>query len=188
VPKIEIDAAAIARLTGFGVGTVNVWVSRGIIPGTTAAGQGRMRLFDETQARHIAIVANLVHLGYAAPFASTAACSARDGADQPGARLIVGPPRKQPSGLRSGPSVDFFIAKSPDELDRRLAKFVDGPPECYTVVKVDQIAERVRKFVNDPDLMEKAERGISRKWAKAHRALTEPRLANKPAITEPTEP
>jgi MerR-like DNA binding protein len=184
----EIDAAAVARLTGVSVGTLNVWISRGLVPDTTLSGQGRSRLFNETQARHIAIMTALVRLGYPAPSASNATWQARNGWDQPGARLIIGPPRVLPGRrLGSSPTVDFVIAESAEALDRVLDAFTDGAPEVYTVVKVDKLVERVRKFVNDPDVMEKAERGIARKWAKARRALLEPQPATEPAIPEPTE-
>jgi hypothetical protein len=151
-----IDAAAVTRIAGVAVGTLNVWINRNLIPGVTVGAQGRARFFDLETVLHIAIMVALVQLGYAAPFASRGAYLARDGSERLGAKLIIGPPRKLPGGrLGSSPTITFVEAHSPQDLDRVLDRFVDGRPESFTIVEVDRVAARVRKAFDDPDPLER---------------------------------
>jgi len=121
--------------------------------------QGRARLFDLATVAHIAIMAALVRLSYAAPFASLAAFQARNDGDKPGARLIIGPPRVLPGGrLSSVPTITFVNAPSVEALDRILDRFADGRPESVTIVEVDRIVARVGKAFVDPDPLEKLQR------------------------------
>src|SRR5712671_5799919 len=137
-----IDAAAVTRIAGVAVGTLNVWINRNLIQGVTVL--------------HIAIMVALVQLGHAAPFASRGAYLARDGSERLGAKLIIGPPRKLPGGrLGSSPTITFVEAHSPQDLDRVLDRFVDGRPESFAIVEVDRVAARVRKAFDDPDPLER---------------------------------
>jgi hypothetical protein len=65
-----MDARAVAQISGIEVGTLNVWVQRGIIPGMSVGARGRQRDFDLKTATHILIVSELVRLGLGAPAAS----------------------------------------------------------------------------------------------------------------------
>jgi len=64
-----MDARAVAEIADIEVGTLNVWVQRGLIPGMTIGARGRQRDFDLDTATHILIMAQLVRLGFGAPFA-----------------------------------------------------------------------------------------------------------------------
>ena len=68
-----MDARAIAELAGVGVGTLNVWVQRGLIPGMSTGARGRQREFDDVAATNVLLIATLVRLGWTAPLASTIA-------------------------------------------------------------------------------------------------------------------
>ena len=140
--KIEVDASAIERLTGISVGTLNVWISRNLLPEASANRQGRARRFDEVQARHLTIMAALVRLGYPAPFASMAAFQTRFKWQKPGVHLVIGQPQPVDGAplLSSLPTVDVVVVKPTDALS-------SVPLESFTVVKVDRIVERVRKFM-----------------------------------------
>src|SRR5256885_14711188 len=67
-----MDARAVAEAAGVGVGTLNVWVQRGLIPGMKTGASGRQRDFDLDTATYIAIVSELViRMGITARTAST---------------------------------------------------------------------------------------------------------------------
>src|SRR6266576_2625685 len=105
------DAAAVMRITGVAVGTLNVWINRNLIPGMTVGTQGRARLFDLHTVIHVAIVVALVRLGHAAPFAAQAASLAQGRSERLGAKLIVGPPDTFPgSRLDTSPTGIFVEA------------------------------------------------------------------------------
>ena len=58
-----MDAQAVAAAAGVAVGTLNVWIQRGLIPGMTIGSRGRQRNFDLTTAVGIGIIGELVELG-----------------------------------------------------------------------------------------------------------------------------
>src|SRR5215470_19366416 len=87
-----IDAATVARIAGVDVGTLNVWIGRHLIPFVGVGIRGRARIFDLETVVHIAIMAALVRLSYAAPYASSAAWRAREGYWQRGAKLLIASP------------------------------------------------------------------------------------------------
>ena len=65
-----MDARAVAEAAGIPVGTLNVWVQRGLIPGMKVGSQGRQRDFDLNTAIGIGIVGEFVRFGFDAPVAS----------------------------------------------------------------------------------------------------------------------
>jgi hypothetical protein len=155
-----IDAAAVERITRVLTGTVNMWIRRGLIPGMSVGTQGSAREFDFDTVLHIAVMGALGRLGFAAPFAAMAASEARDeGFDQLGAKLVIGPPRKNVYGFLSMvPTVDHVIAETLAELEPFLDEFADGRPEAFVVLEIDRIAARVREAFSNPDLTERARR------------------------------
>src|ERR1700730_5982232 len=76
-PVVGIDASTLSRIAGVAIGTLNVWVGRGLIPDVTTGTQGRARLFDLDTAIHVTIMTALVRQGYASPFAADVAYGAR---------------------------------------------------------------------------------------------------------------
>ena len=155
----SIDTGAVQRITGVPATTLNVWISRQLIPGVEGSTQGKTRFFNLDLVTHIAITAALVKLGYGAAFSSMAASEARSkGVDRPGARLIIGPPRRTAYGIGRTATIDFFQARTASALDKYLDTFIDGRPEAFTVIELDRIAERVRRAFEEPDMLERARR------------------------------
>jgi hypothetical protein len=71
-----MDTQAVAEAAGVGVGTLNVWIQRRLIPGVTVGSRGRVsqpRDFDLDTAVHIAIMSELIRVGLTAPAASAIA-------------------------------------------------------------------------------------------------------------------
>jgi hypothetical protein len=159
---VTIDAAAVARITGVPIGTLNVWIQRGLVPGISVGTKGLAREFDLDTVLHIAVTVALVQLGYGAPFASMAAAESRNGFERTGAKLIIGPPRRNVYGRGVTPTIDCYI---PDEkgrprtdLNAFLGSFSEGRPEAFTVVELDRLAARVRQAFQPRDLAERARR------------------------------
>jgi len=61
-----MDARGVCEVAGIAVPTLNVWIQRGVIPGWTVTGSGRLRDFDFETALRIAITSELVRLGISA--------------------------------------------------------------------------------------------------------------------------
>jgi hypothetical protein len=184
-----IDAGAVQRITHVPSPTLNVWISRQLIPDVSSPGQGKVRRFSLDTVLHIAVRGALARIAYGAPFAkmaadeaaapgaaaapnaadpgaaiaAVAAAAARNGFDRPGAKLVIGPARKNIYGLGVTPTIDYIVAETLEELDDALDGFVDGRPEAYTIVELDRLAARVRKAFLEPDLAERArrERGVA---------------------------
>jgi DNA-binding transcriptional MerR regulator len=140
-----VNAAAVTRITGVPIGTLNVWVQRGLIPGLNIGTRGVSREFTLDRVLHIAALAALVQQGHGAPFASIAAVLAHGRFERPGAKLIIGPPRRGAYGLTGTPSVDYIDARTARALNDFLDGFVDGRPAAYSIVELDRLAARVRK-------------------------------------------
>jgi len=139
MPKPRIDARALARIAGVGVGTLNVWIARDLVPGVDTGTQGRARLFDLDSAIHIAIMTALVRQGYAAPGASDVAFSLRQGGwDRRGKVLIVRTGASQGHLFTSQEAPSLTALER--ELEHRAVK-----PDVFTIVAIDDIFERVRK-------------------------------------------
>jgi hypothetical protein len=167
----SIDTGAVQRITGVPATTLNVWISRQLIPGVEGSTQGKTRFFNLDLVTHIAITAALVKLGYGAAFSSMAASEARaKGVDRPGARLIIGPPRRTAYGIGGTATIDHVVVRTASALDRYLDTFVDGRPEAFTIIELDRIAERVRRAFEEPDLAERARR---QRGVPARRPVTE---------------
>ena len=107
-------------------------------------------------------MAAIVRLGLVSPIASMAAAVAKGGYDRPGAKIIIGPPRRGAYGLTGTPTIDYIEAETSEELDAFLDGFADNRPEAYTLVELDRLTARVRKAFHEPDLAERSrrERGI----------------------------
>jgi hypothetical protein len=154
-----IDATAVTRITGVQIGTINVWVQRGILPGISVGTKGLAREFDLDTVLHIAATATLVQLGFGAPFASMAAAAAKGGFEKPGAKLVIGSPRQNVYGLgATPPTIDYVEAKTSKKLNEFLDGLANGRPEAYTLVELDRLAKRVRKDFFEPDDVERTRR------------------------------
>ena len=148
----EIDAAAVQRIAGVPHMALNVWINRRLIPGVAPTDPGKARLFNLATTLHIATTAALTRLGFGPAFAAMAAAEAQNGHDRPGAKIIVGPPRRNVYGTGSTPTIDFVEAETIEELDAVLDGFVDGRPESYVIVELDRLAARVRQaFAHEAD-------------------------------------
>src|SRR5258708_40110160 len=99
-----MDARAISEATGVGVGTLNMWIQRGLVPGMMIGARGRQREFDLDTATHILVMVEMVKLGFGATFASEiakqraqhnllliveAAAEARRRLERPGGKIIL---------------------------------------------------------------------------------------------------
>jgi hypothetical protein len=154
-----IDSGAVSRIVGVGVNTLNMWIVRELIPRMPATGHGNAREYDINDVLYISVMVALIRLGYGASFGAMCAAEARDhGFDQPGARLIISPPRRGAYGLNQTPSITHVVAESGEELDAALDKFVDGRPESFVTVELDRLSQRVRHAFRDPELAERARR------------------------------
>jgi hypothetical protein len=143
-----VDSRALSRATGVQAGTLNAWVQRGYVPGMDVEVSGRRRDFDVDTATHIAVMAELMQLGFGAPVASWAAHSARHEK-----RLLfakrpiraVGTPNFQLQG-----GLNFIPFESEAKLSEALATFAGfypdfGQPSAYVVVDVERIAARMQQ-------------------------------------------
>lgn len=141
-----IDASILSRIAGVAVGTLNVWISRGLIPNVSTGTQGRARLFNLDTAIHVTIMTALVRQGYAAPVAAEMACDAgRRGWSNRGKMAIKRLPYL----------VNWWEAPSWSELDRCLDESLDGRPEVFTILEIDRITERVRTAFMKPESIAK---------------------------------
>src|SRR5580704_10977643 len=68
--RLDLDARSVAKAARVGIGTLNVWVQRGLIPGMVTGARGRQRDFDLDTATNVALIAELVRLGLAVAAAS----------------------------------------------------------------------------------------------------------------------
>src|SRR5947207_3249942 len=64
-----MDAQTLASTAGIALGTLNIWVQRGIIPGEKV-GRGRRRDFDRETTIRVALIAEMVGIGLAVTTAS----------------------------------------------------------------------------------------------------------------------
>jgi hypothetical protein len=145
-----MDARTVAAIAEIDVGTVNVWVQRGLIAGMTIGARGRLRDFDLETATHISIMAQLVRLGCGAPCASWIAMPGRHYK-----RLVVAKkPAKSDAGRppSAGGTQTIMHAllfhwegfESDADLPNTLRKFPGGPPSVYIVINVEGLAEQMR--------------------------------------------
>jgi hypothetical protein len=149
-----IDAAAVARISGVQVGTINVWIQRNLVPGMSVGTQGSAREFGVDAVLHIALMGVLGGLQFAAPLSAMITDYVLEqSADQRGARLVIGPPSRKLS------SVPTFDTTTAEKLDAFLDDFgAAGRLEGYVVIELDRLAARVRKAFAEPDKAERAKR------------------------------
>jgi hypothetical protein len=137
-----MDARAVAQISGIEVGTLNVWVQRGLVPGMSIGARGRQRNFDLKTATSILIMAELGRLGFGAPMASawTRMCF-----DFP--RLLVSIPAPKPTQTDASLlRFKWFGFESEEELPRILAEeFPEGPPSVYVVINAESLRARMRR-------------------------------------------
>lgn len=146
----HMDARTVAATAEIDVGTLNVWVQRGLIPGMTIGARGRLRDFDLETATHILIMAQLVRLGMGAPFASWIAMPGRHYK-----RLVVA---KNPANHEAGRPASMIGTQtimhamlfhwegfeSDAALSNTLQKFPGGPPNVYVLINVEGLSEQMQ--------------------------------------------
>jgi hypothetical protein len=142
-----IPASILSGIADVAVGTLNVWVARGLVPGVSTGTQGRARFFDLDATIHVTIMTALVRQGYAAPDAAEIAHDAgRRGWSNRGIMAIKRIPHE---------IVESWEAPSWSELDRCLED-PGGRPEVFIILEIGRIVERVRAAFIDPTLVPKA--------------------------------
>jgi hypothetical protein len=141
-----VDSRALSRATGVQAGTLNAWIQRGYVPGMDVEVSGRRRDFDVDTATHIAVMAELMQLGFGAAFAAVSAISARHKKRLLFAKRAiraVGTPNFEFQG-----SFGFEPFESEAELSKALANFATADfelPSAYVVIDVERIAARMRQ-------------------------------------------
>ena len=132
-----MDARAVCQVAGIEVGTLNVWVQRGLIPGMNVGARGRQRNFALETATHILIMAELVRLGFGAPAASN------------WARVCFYPYLLVSITGRIDLSLERFRLLGFDseaELPQLLEKeFPEGRPNAYVVINAEGLRALMRQ-------------------------------------------
>jgi hypothetical protein len=146
-----MDARSVAEAAGIGVGTLNVWIQRGSIPGMTTGSRGRLRDFDLDAATKVGLIAALVRLGLDAPVASQAATEVR-GRHK---RVLVIPHPAKSINLQENRTMAVMPFETEAEIPDLLRKFGGAPP-AYLVVNLELIAGVMRRA---SDAWERARRG-----------------------------
>ena len=137
-----MDAQAVAAAAGVAVGTLNVWIQRGLIPGMTIGSRGRQRNFDLKTAVGIGIIGELVRFGFDAPLASMIVYRAHDPIPRRRRLLIT---RKRLPGAPVG--VEQYRTAFFDTEGQLPALFqADGErPNAYAVIDLDNIRARMKQ-------------------------------------------
>jgi hypothetical protein len=135
----NMDARTVAELARIGVGTLNVWVQRGLIPGMSTGARGRQREFDDSIAIDVLIIAELVRLGWSAPLASAIA-------SQRGAHnyLLVANSEMArgfgPMPVNLSPETAEIVGfESEAGLSNALTKFRGGVPSIYLTININKV-------------------------------------------------
>jgi hypothetical protein len=84
-----MDSRTLGAAAGVQVGTINAWIQRGWVLGTSVEVSGRRRDFDINTASHIAIMAELMQFGFGAPLASWVATLVLTAFDQGSPRCVI---------------------------------------------------------------------------------------------------
>lgn len=143
-----IDASTLSRIADVAVGTLNVWISRGLIPDVSTGTQGRARIFDLDTAIHVAIMTALVRQRYTAPLAADVAHGARQWGWSNRGKMAISIRRLSPLEFLT------FQAPSLSQIDGMLDRSREGRPEVFTIIEIDRIAERVRTAFMKPESIE----------------------------------
>ena len=138
-----MDARTLSAVVGIEVVTLNAWISRGYVPGITADAQGRRRDFDIETAAHIAIMADLVRLGWSAPLAFAIA-SQRGTYNY----LVFGNSdivqKIGPMPVSLSPATTEVVGfESMADLPDALAEFSGGAPSTYLIIDVNKVIVQV---------------------------------------------
>jgi MerR-like DNA binding protein len=138
-----MDAKAVAEAAGVAVGTLNVWIQRGLIPGMTIGSRGRQRNFDLKTAVGIGIIGELVRFGFDAPFASSIVYRAPSAPSPRRKRLLI--TRKPLTGQPVG-SEEYRIFTFDTEGQLPALFQADGErPNAYAVIDLDNIRVRMKQ-------------------------------------------
>jgi hypothetical protein len=165
-----MDIHAVAKASQIGVGAINVWQQRGLIPGIVSRGAGRRRLFDVDTAVYIGVMAVLTRMGIGPTPA--AGIAAQCGKEQR-YRLVMS---EMPIILDS--EVSFIDRKVEqelretmrqvpatvgfDRLDQLDGYFADmfkigGPPPAFTVIDVAAIRSKMQAIEDGLERTESAD-------------------------------
>lgn len=153
-----MDARAVAEIAEIEVGTLNVWVQRGIIPGMSVGTRGRQRDIDLETAIFILVMAELVKIGFGAPAASQVAMYWRHWprllfARRPSKKDKDRPPEVVGSGVQTIFQVaalfDYVGFVSEEGLSDALRQFPDGPPSVYIIINTESLSARMRQAYHE---------------------------------------
>jgi hypothetical protein len=139
-----MDARSLAAAAGVNIGTLNVWVQRGLIPGMTIGTKGRQRDFDRETATGVLLLAELVQFGVGAPIASQIVSETRRLAAK---WLLI--TRLQPSADKvtfhtAHCDSDAEIIDGLNELRARAKKRREPRPVIFMLVDLEAMAEKIR--------------------------------------------
>jgi hypothetical protein len=143
-----MDARTLGAAAGVEVGTLNAWIQRGYIRHITADSRGQRRDFNVPTATHIAVMAELSHFGFGAPWASFAAKSALECYQHGYPFCLVAQPieegREGEAGYRGDLHVLHFEseAKIPEVL---AALPPEERPNVYLVIDTGRLIKKMQQ-------------------------------------------
>jgi hypothetical protein len=147
-----MDARTVAEIADIDVGTLNVWVQRGLIPGMKTGARGRQRDFDLDTATHILIIAHLVRLGLGAPLASVITHFLQTSMSRDHKYLLFGKDPEKPvdwaprqTGTQPLRQMVFSFFDTLDELPGALERFPGGPPSVYVLIHLETLEKQMRQ-------------------------------------------
>jgi len=152
-----MDIYAVAKASQIGVGAINVWQQRGLIPGIVSRGAGRSRLFDVDTAVYIGVMAVLTRMGVgptpAAGIAAQCGKESRYRLVMTGMAVILDSEvsfvdRKVEQEVRETmrripATVGFDRLDQLDGYFERMFK-ISGPPPAFTVIDVAAIRAKMQ--------------------------------------------
>jgi hypothetical protein len=146
-----MDSRTLSKATGMPAGTLNAWIQRGYVPRMDVEVSGRRRDLDLPTAIYIAIMTELVRLGFGAPFASWITIQGSHHKRFVMARNATKPDANYPpeavgtQTVRQAALYEIEGFESYATLPKALAKFSGGVPSGYVVIDVEQITAKMKQ-------------------------------------------
>jgi len=153
-------AADVAR------GTFDAWLLRRYLPVPIGPGTGKVRKFSVLDAIRIAVVAEMNRLGI--PVSSAADFCVHVQNDYADVRtvMILGPPRKGPTGRRTTdhPTMDIVPLETVRDLDGLLGRGADGQMRGLVIIDLSRIAADTIALLTDPLTKHRADLRTESRW------------------------
>jgi hypothetical protein len=133
-----LDLRQISKISGIGIGALNVQFARNIYPWMKSGQQGRARRFDPNFAFHIVLTGVLIKLGLSLHVASARAVHIMMAKDlsEPDLRAVIG----QEIGQRFDQQIQVIQAKMLPEFDQAL--FSGNEIDAFIVVDISRVFRR----------------------------------------------